>query len=150
MPIAPPTSDALDALVHTRHSITGIEYPPAGLQPYHDWLLQTLHLLAQASAGNLRVTPDADDPLSVWVAPGRASLGGVPLAWPGGSLDLASHHNSTLLIRLEKQGESPAIVAASLDDPPPAAPHLTLAEVTLDAGRISRIVDRRFETILSA
>ncbi|NJL32438.1 MAG: hypothetical protein HC898_12940 [Phycisphaerales bacterium] len=64
--------DEIQALVGERHAVTGMEYPPQGLQPYYQWLISSLHQLAQASAGAFRVDRDADLLTSVYVAPGRA------------------------------------------------------------------------------
>jgi len=135
--------------VGTRHTSTGIEYPPSGLQPYYQWLVRTLHLLAESSAAALRVADDDTNATTVRVMPGRATVGGVVLAYPGGMLDLAPFNNDTAYLWLEDDGGA-TIEAASDQAGWPADAHIKLAEVTLAGGAITSILDRRFETILKA
>lgn len=141
------SAENITQLVGTRHPTTGIEYPPDGLQPYYHWLVSTLHLLAESSAGALRVARDTDDQAGVHVAPGRASISDVALAYDGGTIDLGAYNNSTAYLWLfDDDGEA----AIGVDDESngwPGGDHLKLAEVTLQAGAVTHILDRRFETI---
>ena len=59
MSIQPPDASALALDAGSRHAVTGVLTPELGMQPYYDWLLETLHLLNESSCGALRVV----DPL---------------------------------------------------------------------------------------
>jgi len=150
MPTRPLEPDQLESLVDTRDPVTGLTYPRAGLTPYHDWLIETLHLLAASSLGHLRVSRDAASATAVCIAPGRAEIGGVATAFGGATLDRASMNNDTVLVWLaESHGIGQAGAAATAAGWPTDA-HLKLAEVTLDAGRVTAIVDRRLEAVFRA
>ena len=144
------TADEIRALVGSRLEPTGIQVPPAGLQPYYDWLIQSLDLLSQSSAGDYRVALDDASATTVRVAPGRASIGGIALSYAGGTFDLAIYNNDTALIALEDNAASPAITLSTSAAGWPVATHIKLAETTLSAGQITSVLDRRFETMLSA
>lgn len=146
MPTSDLSTEALQSLVGTRHATTGIEFPPVGLQPYHDWLIQTLHRLAESSAGALRVSR-ADDDATVHVAPGRASIDDVALQLPETTLNLAAFNNSTALIWLADDSGSATVLAADTGTGWPGTAHLKLAEVTLASGVVTAVLDRRFETV---
>lgn len=137
------------ARVGERHARTGFAYPRPGQQPYFEWLVASLELLADASAGDCRVAGDDASPTSVRVMPGRASVEGVVLAFDGAVLDLAAFDDDTALVYLEDDGGASAKAVASATGWPATA-HLKLAEVTLAAGSIVAVLDRRFETILKA
>lgn len=141
------TLDQAIARIGQRHGRTGFEYPRPGLQPYFEWLLASLELLAEASAGDLRVLRDDASPTSVRVMPGRASIAGVKLAFDGQVLDLAALDDQTALLWLEDN----AGAAVNFTDSTtgwPATAHIPLAEVTLTAGKVTDVTDLRFETIL--
>lgn len=151
MPTPDLSSAAIDVLVDTRDEKTGLRYPPPGLQPYHAWLVDTIHRLAAGSATDYLVATDETSPTAVYIAPGRAAIADTPLAFAGGSLELATFNNDTALIWLVDNGTgSPQIDAGPLSDGWPGGDHIKLAEVTLVSGTIASILDRRFETILSA
>lgn len=141
------SSQEIDAVVGTRHSGTGIAYLPEGLQPYYAWLIRTLHLLAESSAGALRVARDGESEVAVRVAPGRASISEVALMYEGGTIDLGAHNNDTVYLSLRDEAGSAAIAVASQGEGWPTAAHIKLAEVTLEGGEVVEILDRRFETI---
>lgn len=150
MPSSDLSSQQISALVGTDHPITGLSYPEAGLQPYYDWLMASLYRLAEASAGDLRVWHDADAAEAVWVAPGRCSIDDQTLSYPGGSIDLGVYNNSTALIWIEDSVGAALIGTADSSAGWPVTAHIKLAEAQLDAGEVSLITDRRFETILKA
>lgn len=150
MPAQPLGSEQIAALIDTADPRTGVTYPAAGTQPWYEWLVRTVHRLAQASAGDLAVYADEDAASSVFIAPGRCSIDGVALAYPGGSVDLSLYNNATALIYLEDDGGTPAVGLATTLDSWPVGNHLKLAEATLANGQIDAILDRRFETILRA
>lgn len=147
MPSSDLSAKAIRELVGSRHTTTGIEFPPAGLQPYHDWLIQTLHRLAESSAGALRVDRSEASSTSICVAPGRASISGVALSLPETTMDLAGFNNDTALIWLADNSGAAQLSSASDATGWPAGAHLKLAEVTLAAGAITSILDRRFESV---
>lgn len=140
--------DQITELVGTRHPAVGFEYPPDGLQPYYQWLVRTLHLLAESGAGALRVAREETGGAKVHVAPGRASISDVVLVYAGGSIDLGSYNNDTALLWLADDGGEAKIEVASESTGWPGESHIKLAEVTLEAGEIVNILDRRFEAML--
>ncbi len=142
------SSDQITDLVGTRHQTTGVEFPPAGLQPYHEWLVRQLHHLAESSCGALRVVRDDESATTVRVMPGRASVDDAVLAYDGGVFDLAAYNNDAAYLWLEDDSGSASIGIASSGSGWPGGAHLKLAEVTLAAGAISDILDRRFEAVL--
>ncbi|HEX7009981.1 MAG TPA: hypothetical protein VF184_08365 [Phycisphaeraceae bacterium] len=141
------SAEEMEALVGTRHGVTGMEYPPQGLQPYYQWLVRTLHLLAESSAGALRVARDASSPTAVTISPGRASIQDAALSYEGGVIDLAEHNNDTVYVWLFDDGGAAAVGFGAEGDGWPAQAHIKLAQVTLEAGAITGILDRRFETV---
>ncbi len=142
-------SEDIAGLVGTRHPIVGFEYPPNGLQPYYQWLISTLHLLAEAGVGGLRVAQDDISDTNVVVSPGKVTLDGLVLNYSGGNIDLAAFNNDTALLWIYNNTGFAAIGTASTLASWPAYPHIKLAEVSLLAGAITQIQDRRHETILS-
>ncbi len=138
----------IQELVGLRHTTTGIAFPPSGLTPYYDWLIRTLHRLAESSFGSLSVVPDDATLTTVRVMPGRATIDEVVRTYDGGTLELASHNNDTALIWLAASGGAGAVAqAGAIDEGWPTSPHIRLAHVQIDAGRITRIVDRRLDQI---
>jgi len=149
MPTKDLTLDELQALVGTRHAVTDFEYPPNGLQPYYQWLMNTLHLLAESSLGALRVSASDASDTSIRIAPGRATVSGVVLDFAGQTSDLAAYNNDTAYIWLQDNAGSPQIGIGADASGWPAGAHLKLAEVTLASGQITQILDRRIEQVLS-
>lgn len=149
MPQRDLTPDQATGLVDTRDPVTGVLYPPAGLQPYHDWLIQSLHRLLSSSAGDLRVAPGDSGDTAVYVAAGRATVDGTVLIYAGGDLELGAFNNDTALVWLEDDSGSALIGAAASGTGWPGGAHLKLAEVELAGGEITSVTDRRFETMLS-
>ncbi|MCC7204882.1 MAG: hypothetical protein IT441_07360 [Phycisphaeraceae bacterium] len=136
----------IEGLVGTAHAVVGMEYPPSGLRPYYHWLVQSLHLLAEASAGWLRVGQDSTGPAWVRVGPGRMRLDGQAWAYAGGVLDLGGMNNSTAKVWIAADGGE-AEVEYGLTWP--TTRHLKLAEVTLAGGEVVEVIDRRSETMLA-
>lgn len=149
MPQRDLTPDEAADLIDTRDPVTGLVYPPAGLQPYHDWLVQSIHRLAASSAGALRVVRGDASDTSVHIAPGRATVDGIVLVYAGGDLELGAYNNDTTLVWLEDDSGSALIGAADDATGWPGGAHLKLAEVTLAGGAVTSITDRRFEAMLS-
>ena len=137
------TGGEIEALVGARHGQAGFEYPPAGLQPYYDWLMRTLHHLGESAAGWLRARRDDANDTTVRIAPGDAVIDGQRIHFEGGAIDLAVHNNDTAYVWLAVD-EGEALLDAGADgDGWPAAGHVKLAEVTLADGAVVSIVDRR-------
>lgn len=143
------TTAEIESLVDTRHATTGLRYPPNGLQPYYQWLVANMHLLASASAGGLRVDRDDLAETTVRVAPGRVVIDDVVLNYQGGVIDLAVFNNGTAYVWLFDNAGSAAVGTGSVGVGWPAGIHIKLAEVTLSAGVIVATVDRREETIFN-
>ena len=148
MPIQPLSNSEILALVGTTEAGVGFTYPAIGTQPYYDWLMETLNLLARSSVPDYRVSPDAAGPMRVFVAPGRASIGGVGLVFTGETIDLSTYNNDTVYLWLEDQSSVATIGVATDAAGWPGGAHLKLAEVTLAAGTVTQILDRRLETVL--
>jgi hypothetical protein len=144
------STSEIDALTGTRHALAGFAYPAIGLQPYYEWLVRTLHLLGEASAGGLKVNRDDQSNTGVLVTPGRATLAGVALAYAGETLDLASFNNDTAILWLYDDAGEAAVGVGSDAGGWPVVPHIKLAEVTLAAGQVTDILDRRLESLFSA
>ncbi len=149
MPIQELTPDQIDSLVGTRHPETGIEYPPNGLQPYYHWLIRALHLLAESSLGALRVAEVDSSDTAIQIAPGRVSISGVVLDFAGQVSELAAFNNDTAYISIFNNAGSPGISISADASGWPVGSHIKLAEVTITAGVISNILDRRMETVFS-
>ncbi len=137
----------IESLVGTRHAAGRFEYPANGLQPYYQWLVASLHLLGEASAGGFRVDRDNANGTTVAIAPGRATLDDVVLVYLGGTNDLAVFNNDTVYMWLHNNGGVASIGQGSAVTGWPTAVHLKLAEVTLLDGLITQILDRRHEAI---
>jgi hypothetical protein len=142
------SGEAIEQRIGTQHEQTGIEYPSRGLQPYYEWLIRTLHLLAESSAAALRVARDEQSATMIRILPGRASIDGTALAYAGGTQELGSFNNDTAYVALIETSGQPAIDVRTASNGWPSAAHIKLAEVTLDGGAITAVVDRRFETML--
>lgn len=143
------TTDQIESLVGTRHPATGIEYPPNGLQPYYHWLVRVLHLLSESSLGALRVAGDDTSGTTIQIAPGRVSVSGVALSYPGEVIDLAAFNNDTVHVWLRDNSGVPGVGVNADSGGWPGVAHIKLAEVTLTAGVITNILDRRMETLFS-
>ncbi|MEM6391198.1 MAG: hypothetical protein AAF797_00190 [Planctomycetota bacterium] len=142
------TSPQIDALVDTADPGTGITYPPLGLQPYHTWLIDTLHRLAASAVPQFRVAPaGAAQPTLVYAAPGRAVLDQTSLDFPGQTLDLAPWNNQTAKLYLIDNAGTAEFAAAS---DWPVSTHLKLAEATLSQGAIIQITDHRLQLLFTA
>lgn len=141
--------DEIDALVGTRHPMTGVEYPPNGLQPYYHWLIRSLHLISESTIGALRVAAEDASSATVRVAPGRASISGVVLAYAGETIDLSGFNNDTAYVWLYNDAGSAAIGTATDATGWPGGTHLKLAEVVIASGQITQIVDRRIDHLFS-
>ncbi|MCE9590161.1 MAG: hypothetical protein K8S99_06520 [Planctomycetes bacterium] len=144
------TDEEIDALVGTRHAVTGIEFPPNGLQPYYRWLIRTLYRLSEAAAGGLRVERDDASLTSVRIAPGRASLFDTTLEYTGGVFDLAPFNDNIALIWIEDGGGDATIGGAAASEGWPSTPHVRLAEVVVEGGSVVELRDRRADSMLSA
>ncbi len=137
------SAEQIDALVGSRHPVVGFEYPPGGLQPYYHWLMSSLHLLAEASAGELRVGTDNQSPTHVHIVPGRAILDGQVYTFAGTVVDLAPFNNDVALVGLTVAGDLPTVIVRSEATGWPPSAHLPLAEVALSGGAVGRITDLR-------
>ncbi len=139
--------EELRELVGEKEAVTGMEYPAQGLQPYYGWLVNSLHKLAVASAGALRVDRSDESATKVYVAPGRATIDEVVLVYGGGTIDLAQHNHTTAHVWLANVGGSASVGVGAAGQGWPGEKHIKLAEVTLAGGSITQVVDRRFETL---
>lgn len=147
MAIEPLSHEQILAQVDQRDPTTGVRTPPIGQQPYYDWLIESLQLLSDASCGALRVVKDDASATTIRIMPGRATIDGTVLVVSTATFELATFNNLTVYVWLEdNSGDAMLDLASSATGWPPAK-HLKLAEVTLEAGVITNILDRRFETL---
>lgn len=148
MPTVQLTESQIQSLVDTRHPSVDLLYPPSGLQPYYLWLINSLHRLAESSASAFQVTPDDASAMSIRIAPGRAAIGSSVLVYGGETIDLAANNNQTVYVWLHDNAGQAQVQTAISGSDWPGSSHIKLAEVTLAAGTITAILDRRWETIL--
>lgn len=149
MAIEPISQDQILAQVDQRDSTTGVLTPPVGMQPYYHWLMESLQLLSDASCGALRVVKDDASDTTIRIMPGRATISGTVLDVATTTRDLATFNNLTVYVWLEDDTGSAKVDVASSVDGWPVATHIKLAEVTVTAGVITDLLDRRFETLFS-
>lgn len=142
--------DEIDGLVGTRHPVTGVEYPPNGLQPYYHWLIRALHLLSESSVGAFRVAAEDTSGTTIQIAPGRASLSGVLLEFAGGVVGLSGFNNDTAYVWLYDNAGSASVGVAPDSTGWPGTTHLKLAEVVIASGQITQVLDRRIDHLFSA
>ncbi len=128
----------------------GITLATNGMQPYYHWLMQTIHRLAQTTFTNLRVDQASESATSIHVSAGRATIDSVVLESDALVIDLSSYNNDTAYIWIEDDSGEALIDSASDATGWPGAVHIKLAEVTLTAGEITAIVDRRLDHIFTA
>lgn len=147
---APLTATQLVDLPDTTHPATGITFPPLGLSPYHDWLLQTLHRLSETSFAALLVSASTDSSTSVFVAPGRVSLDATEYVFPGSSLELATFNNDQALVYLQVSSGSVVAGANTVGAGWPVGTHLPLARVTLAGGEVTQVDDLRLLSLFTA
>ncbi len=141
--------EEIEALVGQRHGVSGVLYPANGLQPYYQWLVASLHLLSESSAGGVRVSVDEAGETYVRVSPGRVMLHGVVLDYNGGVEGLSAYNNLVVNVWLYDAGAGAAGVGVGAAGSGwPVTGHIKLAEVTLSGGRIEGVVDRRFEVMM--
>jgi len=140
------TSTEIASLVGTRHAQTGVEYAEAGRQPWHEWIMRSIHHLSEGAEG-LDVRADSTA-MYVTVTPGRAVIDDVVLVYAGATVNLSSYNNDTAYLWLYDSGGGVAAVGAGTDAAgwPTTTSHIKLAEVTLSAGAVTTIVDRREES----
>lgn len=143
------TQDEINALVGTRHAATGLEFPPVGLQPYYNWLINSLHRLADAAFADFRVVRSDDADTAVFVTPGRALIFGVTLTHEGQTIDLAPYNNNTAILWLHDQEGVATLGHDTLATSWPAYPHIPLAQIELASGVITSIEDLRPQSALT-
>lgn len=142
------SSAQVSALVGTRDGRSGVLYPAAGLQPWHEWLVRTLDAL-DADAPGLRVAADDGSDTAVYITAGVAGVGGDLLSYAGGTIELSAYDDDTAYVWLYSNA-GVATIGKSTDAAGwPTTEHLKLAEVTLAGGAITGIVDRRLSALLS-
>lgn len=134
-------------LVGQRDEVAGIEYPPQGLQPYHGWLIRTLYRLAQQTVGALKVWRSDASESSVYVAAGRASIGGQSVVFEGADVELGAYNNQRVYLWLFLDQGQGRVGVAEESTGWPSGPHVKLAEVRLEGGKVVEIVDRRLEVM---
>ena len=144
------STERIEQLIGNRHQLAGFEYPENGLQPYYQWLMRTIHVLGESSAGWLQVHKDDSSDTVIRTMPGRATIDGVVYYHTGETLDLASFNNDEVYVWLCESGGEAAIAVDSISAGWPSSAHLKLAEVSIDSGVINQIIDRRSERFLTA
>lgn len=137
------TTDAATGLVHT----TVGQFNHAADRKRVDDQVRRVALLAN----NLRVYEVEGNADAIGVRPGRCQLAGVAYSYAG--LDPAVDslaNNDTTYIWAEDDGGGALQIDSAIDATGwPSNPHLKLAEVTLAAGVITSIVDRRADASMN-
>lgn len=145
MSVKDPTTSGL---VGTRGARSGVRYPAQGERSWHEWLVGALWHLDLAGAGSMQVREDDANATTVRIMAGRYRIHGTVLAYAGGAVDLAAHNNDTAYVWAYNSSGSAAILFGADGSGWPGTAHLKLAEVTLSAGAITAIVDRRLDGLL--
>lgn len=146
------TTDEANALSGTTDPATGTRLPSADADPWLPGRNRTdHHLMRIAEATNLLRVYELDDNAdAVGVRPGRCTIDGTVYAYAGlePALD-ALDDNDTHLIYAEDDGGGDLQIASATDGEGwPATAHLKLAEVTIEDGEITELLDRRGDAIL--
>jgi len=137
------------ALVGTRLAGPGLLVAAPYSADWYAWLINALIHLAEGSAAYaLSVRADDGSATTVRIQAGRATLNGAALAYAGGTVNLSAHNNDVAYLWAYNSSGAVAIGYGADGSGWPAVPHLKLAEVTLSAGAITAILDRRSETLL--
>ncbi len=140
----------IQALVGTRGP-AGMRYEAKDEFPSYEYLMRMLHQVQQATAASaaLMVCPDESAANAVYVMAGRCSIDETALAYAGGVVSGLSN-NATTYIWAAKPSSIVVITKGLSGAGWPGTTHIKLAEVTLSAGIITAIVDRRPELWLKA
>lgn len=150
MPVKDPSNAVIDALPGTRAG-SGLLWPLRSVFPsWYSLMAMIWHLqrlVAPLSA--LMVVESSTAANAVYVLPGRCQIDGTALAWAGGDLTGLAN-NDTTYIWAYKSGSAVLINKAVDGTGWPGGLHIKLAEVTVTAGAITAIVDRRTEIWLRA
>lgn len=144
-------TDSQLAVLAGQRADSGMRYPNVGNEPVFPSMIQMLDQLSLSAAHWLRVCADdngASSTTHIRILPGRATIDGLPLAYSGGTIDLAANNNDVTYIWAYINTGAIAITGAVDGTGWPATSHVKLAEVTLLAGAITTIVDRRAESML--
>jgi len=145
------TDSAATALAGTTDGTTGVVHPSSGADP---WLAAYMRHLDQTrviatATNNLRVYEVDSNPDAVGVRTGRGVIGGVIYSYAG--LDPAVDglaDNDTTYLWAEDNGAGVLQVDSVIDATGwPNMPHIKLAEVTMAAGVITGIIDRRVDLL---
>lgn len=146
------TDDEAAELYGTQDTDTGLVYPSVTVNnwgPPRTRFDAGLIALAKL-ANNLRVYEVADNADAVGVMPGRVAFDGTGYAYAGGdpAVDALANNDTTYVWAYLSGGV--VTIASALDATGwPAYQHVKLAEVTMTAGVISELVDRRGESLFS-
>lgn len=142
MAVKDPSNTETLSLVNSRSNRSGWLWAEAGLKPFYFWLMSTLFHLDAATVADFLVKRDDASATTVRVLAGRCAISGTGASFAGQAVDLAAYNNATANLALVVVDGAPAINVASTW---PGGTHHKLASVTLAAGQITAMVDRRFE-----
>jgi len=141
------TTAEANALSGTRFPRTGMLAIPAATQPHWTEVIRNLKHLDLASASDLMVKEEATA-ANIQVMPGRCQIGGKVLSYAGGTVDLSAYNNDTAYVWAYDNSGTLTISAGTDAVGWPATQHIKLGEVTLSAGEITAVTDRRFDDVL--
>lgn len=134
------------SLYGTTDADSGVPTPAVTKNNWGPDMVRTIDRLSAVAFDDLQVyeTDDADD--SIAVRPGRVAIRGTGYTYAGADPAVSSvANNDTTYVWAYVSGGAIAIGSAIDATGWPATPHVKLAEVTLSAGAITTIVDRRFD-----
>ena len=139
------TNAEVTALAGTRDGLSGVEFHTHSETDYFYRMVETQWLLSLASANWFQVLDDDAAALTVRVMPGRAVLAGETLVYAGGTV-AGLTDNDTTYIWLYDSGGGVAAISSAIDATGwPTYAHFKLAEVTVDSGAVTAILDRSRE-----
>lgn len=140
------TTAQIDALVNTRHPLTGMLFPARGTSPSFYEVMRMFYELAESSFGALQVKNDDAAAMTVLVnAADKIVLDGGEYDFAGDTEDLSGFNNDVAYVYAEISGGNLIISSASDATGWPVTPHIKLAEVTISSSVITDIEDRRFD-----
>lgn len=143
--------DAL-ALNGTTDADTGLEYPQLLQARWAEAILRGLNTFLLAALPDLRVVEVVGNADAVAVLPGAVVIAGNAYDYAGEDPAAdALTDNDVTYIWLQLDGAGGVEIASAIDGTGwPAQAHVKLAEVTMVAGAITGIVDRRLDPVLLA
>lgn len=147
------TESNANAIADTRNSQVGIKYLAKNDRNHYTEMRELWYRFAELVLSQFRVWPSDSGDSYIYVAPGRAEIGGVTLVYAGANINLVAYNGDTAYVWLYDSGGGVAAIGHATDATGwPATDHIKLAEVTVASATVSLggILDRRVEACFRA